>query len=1115
MAKVKGAQLVLEITDDGTLKVVEQKAKKAGKGMKNMAENAHTADRRIKGAAQASSGASKNFSKMAQGIQGGLVPAYATFAATMFAVGAAFRAFQNAADFQALQASQEAYANSTGVMLKQVTADLAAATQGQLDLQKAGASAAIMIAKGFNTDQINDVAEASVAAAQALGRNFEDTFNRIVQGTTKAEPELLDELGITLRLETATRRYANAIGKRRDELTTFERSQAVLNETLRQAADNFGAIQGQVPVNAFNKLQTTVTDLTMSFQNFIAPIANFFANVFSTNITAAVAAIGLFAVSIIKQVIPTQAEMVAGLQEFSSKHDQAYKDATADLEAYNVAQKKLRQTEAQAAANAKRTGTTTAKSMVAGGAQSPILQRAAKGIGDLSGTDKANLNKALKSAEAQYRKHGKIVRGIFKGMEIDKVRMLDQSTKQMAAKNMTFTQKAGMQYDMMKLKFKKAVTSMQVTWGKGMAAMGRAGIKFGNVMSKVMGAAGVIGIVLMVVQILMSALKNLDNIILSIMSGIGKFVDFIVGMFKGLVQKLANILGFIKGETPALDALIVKLDNFSAEKEMTKFGQGLVGEGSAFGDFLQGTRDAEIRADKLEDKLTSMAEKTATLADMEEKRNEIAKRRVRVAEKELAVLLAKKAAGEDVDEGDIAGLQRDIAQGGFSALQQAEFQGNILGTSGIVGSLRELRSAQESGDFSSTQLARMENGVQRLMTELVGVIPGMEKFKDVTKADADELDKFVTSSINAGQGLKTLTQITEEAERRRAEATKNIGNTFYHKELSAMKSLVSTIKAVEAAGANLSDSEAGTVAKLLGMTKEQVLGMGLTEIIAHVQGVQTMVQGEIDSVQTRAMAQLGTQLATARVGSRKDAAAVRMKELIKIQEFKNKEADVQAKINELMYTNGVLDEEKQKDNAKLIEQETMRLKIAQKQTEEFEKSTTTAFKLQQTFATGLQKMFEDIATGAASAKDAFKSLATLILQELVKIAAQKAAMATINALGFGFAEGGIIPLAMGGYTRGYRSGGVVSQPTFLVGEGRYNEAVVPLPDGRSIPVEMHGGGSNVVVNVNVNGQGSAQVSGNGGANMEAMGKAIAALVQKEMVEQQRPGGVLSPYGGTG
>ena len=110
--------------------------------------------------------------------------------------------------------------------------------------------------------------------------------------------------------------------------------------------------------------------------------------------------------------------------------------------------------------------------------------------------------------------------------------------------------------------------------------------------------------------------------------------------------------------------------------------------------------------------------------------------------------------------------------------------------------------------------------------------------------------------------------------------------------------------------------------------------------------------------------------------------------------------------------------------------------------------------------------------------------------------------------------GGVIPMAKGGYTRGYRSGGIATSPTVLVGEGRYNEAVVPLPDGRSIPVEMHGGGNSVIVNVNVNGQGT-QVTGNGGPNMEAMGKAIAALVQKEMVEQQRPGGVLSPYNGTG
>ena len=70
---------------------------------------------------------------MAQGIQGGLVPAYATLAATLFAVGAVFRAFQNAADFQALQASQEAYAASTGIMLGTVSKSLQEATGHQLD----------------------------------------------------------------------------------------------------------------------------------------------------------------------------------------------------------------------------------------------------------------------------------------------------------------------------------------------------------------------------------------------------------------------------------------------------------------------------------------------------------------------------------------------------------------------------------------------------------------------------------------------------------------------------------------------------------------------------------------------------------------------------------------------------------------------------------------------------------------------------------------------------------------------------------------------------------------------------------------------------------------------
>lgn len=60
------------------------------------------------------------------------------------------------------------------------------------------------------------------------------------------------------------------------------------------------------------------------------------------------------------------------------------------------------------------------------------------------------------------------------------------------------------------------------------------------------------------------------------------------------------------------------------------------------------------------------------------------------------------------------------------------------------------------------------------------------------------------------------------------------------------------------------------------------------------------------------------------------------------------------------------------------------------------------------------------------------------------------------------ANGGVFP---GGFQK-FASGGIINQPTLgLVGEGRYNEAVVPLPDGRSIPVNMQGGGTSVVVNL--------------------------------------------------
>jgi hypothetical protein len=95
---------------------------------------------------------------------------------------------------------------------------------------------------------------------------------------------------------------------------------------------------------------------------------------------------------------------------------------------------------------------------------------------------------------------------------------------------------------------------------------------------------------------------------------------------------------------------------------------------------------------------------------------------------------------------------------------------------------------------------------------------------------------------------------------------------------------------------------------------------------------------------------------------------------------------------------------------------------------------------------------------------------------------------------------------VGGIARGPQAG----YPATLHG----TEAVVPLPNNKSIPVDLQGAGSqnNVVVNVAVNNEGGASEDTQADTNEgKKFGSAISAAVQKEIIKQQRNGGLLSPY----
>ena len=113
-----------------------------------------------------------------------------------------------------------------------------------------------------------------------------------------------------------------------------------------------------------------------------------------------------------------------------------------------------------------------------------------------------------------------------------------------------------------------------------------------------------------------------------------------------------------------------------------------------------------------------------------------------------------------------------------------------------------------------------------------------------------------------------------------------------------------------------------------------------------------------------------------------------------------------------------------------------------------------------------------------------------------------------------------VPLAKGGImsngVQQYSSGGIAKgpragYPAVLHG----TEAVVPLPDNRSIPVDLKGGGSqtnnSVVVNVSMDGSSSTS-TGDDQDTAARLGNAVATAVQTELQKQKRSGGILSPYG---
>ena len=306
--------------------------------------------RKIKGTAGISSNSTKNFSKMQQNIggndgSGGLVRAYALLAANVFALTAAFGVLQRSAQIDQLTVSMEILSTRGGTSIDILSKKLVQASGGAVDLASAFRQVSLASSAGLNTKEIEGLTRVARGAAISLGRDLPDALDRIFRGAIKLEPEILDEIGLFVRVDEASRNYAQSLGRTVSSLSQVDKRQAFLNAILEQGTKKFDEYADAVEPDAFTKLAAALKDIAQDLTSFlnsaVGPLVSFLAESRGVLSVVFVALAG----SLLKQAIPA-------LGQFTSQSAETAQMALADAQEYSKAVRQ--KANAQIDANLKR-----------------------------------------------------------------------------------------------------------------------------------------------------------------------------------------------------------------------------------------------------------------------------------------------------------------------------------------------------------------------------------------------------------------------------------------------------------------------------------------------------------------------------------------------------------------------------------------------------------------------------------------------------------------------------------------------------------------------------------------------------------------------------------------
>jgi len=151
-------------------------------------------------------------------------------------------------------------------------------TISDLDLMRstatllAGASGDLATSLANATPELLEIAKAANKLNPSLG-DTASQYQSIATGIKRASPLILDNLGLTIKIEEANTRYAESIGKTVEQLTAEEMKMALLEETLRAGRVLIEQVGGTTDsaTDSFSRLEAATKNIADELKANLAP----------------------------------------------------------------------------------------------------------------------------------------------------------------------------------------------------------------------------------------------------------------------------------------------------------------------------------------------------------------------------------------------------------------------------------------------------------------------------------------------------------------------------------------------------------------------------------------------------------------------------------------------------------------------------------------------------------------------------------------------------------------------------------------------------------------------------------------------------------------------------